>query len=284
MDGQIFLETQVIRDILKVSQIPISPDPPAIKVGDSGTFVFQGEVMDMSIVLNPDSQPENSGTDIDIREPDTYAGVGVKSIREIFLQTDRYTNVLKYALESSFQHSKLYPKTGENSLADQLKVVARLINSGLQTPVYMVDLKGFDTHAEQVSSSDTTKGSHADLLRKLSQAITCFWDDMNHIGREKDVAGMAFSEFGRRIISNNSYGTDHGAAQPLIFFGANLHGGIAGNNPFIPEKATVDDNLQMQFDFRNVYTSVLKDWFAATDSVTKNVIYQEFPELVIFKT
>jgi uncharacterized protein (DUF1501 family) len=35
-----------------------NPDPPAIKVGESGTFAFQGEVMDMSIVLNPLSVPE----------------------------------------------------------------------------------------------------------------------------------------------------------------------------------------------------------------------------------
>lgn len=259
-----------------------NPDPPAIKVGESGTFAFQGEVMDMSIVLNPLSVPESSGTDIDKVEPNTYAGVSVKNIREIFLQTDSYTGVLKNALDSTFTHSKLYPKKGVNPLADQLKVVAELINAGLQTPVYMVDLKGFDTHAEQVSASDTTKGSHANLLKNLSQAITCFWDDMNHIGRENDVAGMVFSEFGRRIISNNSLGTDHGAAQPLLFFGSGLNGDIIGKNPSIPDKVTVDNNIEMQYDFRNIYSSILNGWFNVSETEVKDVLFETFPKVNIF--
>jgi uncharacterized protein (DUF1501 family) len=198
------------------------------------------------------------------------------------LQTDSYTGVLKNALDSTFTHSKLYPKKGVNPLADQLKVVAELINAGLQTPVYMVDLKGFDTHAEQVSASDTTKGSHANLLKNLSQAITCFWDDMNHIGRENDVAGMVFSEFGRRIISNNSLGTDHGAAQPLLFFGSGLNGDIIGKNPSIPDKVTVDNNIEMQYDFRNIYSSILNGWFNVSETEVKDVLFETFPKVNIF--
>jgi uncharacterized protein (DUF1501 family) len=36
---------------------------------------------------------------------------------------------------------------------------------------------------------------------------------------------MTFSEFGRRIKSNGSLGTDHGAGAPVIFFGAALNTG-----------------------------------------------------------
>jgi hypothetical protein len=44
-----------------------------------------------------------------------------------------------------------------------------------------------------------------------------------------------FSEFGRRIKSNGSLGTDHGAGAPVIFFGAALNTGssaITAQNPF----------------------------------------------------
>lgn len=261
-----------------------SPDPPALKVGDTGTFLFQGNAMDMSIVVNPATGLENSETDPVGSELKSYAAAEVKSIREILIQTDRYYKTIKKALDSSFQHSTLYPKTGENTLADQLKIVAKLINSGLQTPVYMVDLKGFDTHADQVSSSDPTKGAHADLLKKLSQGITCFWDDINRMGRENDVVGMSFSEFGRRIKSNSSYGTDHGATQPIMFFGNGIKPGLTGTNPVIPDVVTVDDNLGKQFDFRSVYGAVMKNWLGASSETVENVLLGKFTEVPIFKS
>ena len=52
-----------------------------------------------------------------------------------------------------------YP-TG-NSLADQLKVVARLIGGGLKTRMYMVNIGSFDTHANQVVGNATDTGTHA---------------------------------------------------------------------------------------------------------------------------
>jgi uncharacterized protein (DUF1501 family) len=171
-----------------------------------------------------------------------------------------------------------------NILADQLKVVSKHINGGLETSVYVVDLKGFDTHVEQVTASDKTKGIHADLLGKLSQAITCFWDDVVHMGREEDIAGMTFSEFGRRIVSTSGLGTDHGSSQPIIYFGGNINSQLIGKNPVIPDKVTVDDNLAMQHDFRSVYASILRQWFKAPDDVVKSVLQGDFHDLSIFNS
>ena len=42
------------------------------------------------------------------------------------------------------------------------------------------------------------------------------------------VLGITFSEFGRRIKSNGSMGTDHGAAYPSFVFGTRLFGGMLG--------------------------------------------------------
>jgi len=89
------------------------------------------------------------------------------------------------------------------------------------------------------------------------------------MGREEDVTGMTFSEFGRRIISNASYGTDHGSSQPIIFFGKNTNAGIIGVNPVIPDKVTVEDNLPLQYDFRSVYASLLENWL-----VPANLLYR----------
>jgi uncharacterized protein (DUF1501 family) len=66
---------------------------------------------------------------------------------------------------------------------------------------------------------------------------------------------MTFSEFGRRIKSNGSLGTDHGAGAPVIFFGAALNtgssaitaqtvSGMIGSSPNIPLNASVQTRLQ----------------------------------------
>jgi len=259
------------------------PDPPAIKIGDTGTFLFEGYNMDMSIVIDPYKSYESPEVYSTSDSANSYAAQEVKNIREILLQTKSYSAVIEKAIRNSFSHSRLYPKSGENSLADQLKMVSKLIKSGLQTSVYLVDLKGFDMHDAQADTSDSTKGIHADLLSKVSEAVACFWDDIQNMGRENDVTGMVFSEFGRRIKSNASNGTDHGSSQPFLFFGANLNGGIIGNNPSIPDKVLATDNLNIQFDFRSVYRSILEKWMGLPAREIKEILKRDFSAINIFK-
>lgn len=260
------------------------PHPPAVKIGDTGTFLFQASNMDMSIVINPEVDFEQSGTAPKHSEAKSFGDMEVQTIRETLLQTDRYASVVKQALHVPFAASKHYPKQGENALADKLKVVSTLLNAGLDTAVYLVDLKGFDTHVEQSDTSDTTKGNHANLLHKLSEALTCFWDDVVHMGREADVAGMTFSEFGRRIVETSGYGTDHGSAQPILYFGSAIASPLIGKNPELPEKATANDNLAIQYDFKSVYSSVMQEWFNADEPTTEHVLSGNFAKLNMFNT
>ncbi len=119
-------------------------------------------------------------------------------------------------------------------MADQLQIVARLIKGGLKTRVYTVTIGGFDTHKKQVNASDTTTGNHAKLMKDLSTGISAFQNDMELMQMDDRVLGMTFSEFGRRIKSNASLGTDHGAAAPLMLFGKHVKKGILGTSPNIP--------------------------------------------------
>ncbi|MCS6929125.1 MAG: DUF1501 domain-containing protein [Saprospiraceae bacterium] len=67
-------------------------------------------------------------------------------------------------------------------------------------------------HAQQVDPANPAKGVHADLLDQLGDAIWAFCRNLNALGITNRVVGMTFSEFGRRIVSNSSDGTDHGEA------------------------------------------------------------------------
>ena len=255
------------------------PDPLAIQVGSLVSPALQGPSLTMGMAIsNPNSFYELIG-DKAAPVDDSRAGDQLAYIREMSVKTDQYAGVIKKAAMKVTKQSDSYPVAGKNPLADQLKIVARLIAGGLQTRIYLVSMGGFDTHARQTDPTDTTTGAHAKLLAKLSEAINAFQHDLGYLQVENRVTGMTFSEFGRRIQSNASGGTDHGAAAPVIVFGEGVRPGIIGENPTWPSKLTVNDNLALQYDFRAVYSTLLEKWFRTDEAVTSAVLFKDYPTL-----
>jgi uncharacterized protein (DUF1501 family) len=262
------------------------PDPLAIQIGSMVSLALMGPNTSMGMAITDPSTFYNILDNSTGSAPATPYGDELSYIRLLAQQTNKYADVIKKAANSGSNKSTKYPtSTGRsNGLAEQLKIVARLISGGLKTPVYMVSMGGFDTHAEQVDSTSHKEGTHATLLQGLSAAIDAFQDDLKLLGVSDRVVGMTFSEFGRRVQSNASGGTDHGAAAPLLVFGDAVQSGIIGNNPSIPTTTTVEDNVPMQFDFRQVYASVLKDWFELPETEVSALLGgKDYNTLPVFK-
>jgi len=156
----------------------------------------------------------------------------------------------------------------------------------LKTPVYIVNHpNSFDTHTNQTDATDHTRGTHANALALLSKAIGVFQNDITQQGLQDKVTGMTFTEFGRRIKSNDSIGTDHGTSIPMFFFGAKVNPALTGTSPVLPANAGVNDQIPMQFDFRQVYSTVLRDWFQLSNADLQSVfINTAFTSLPIFST
>ncbi len=248
-------------------------DPLAIQIGSATSLTLQGPAVSMGMSISNTSNFYNLINGIQDPAPDTPAGKELTFIRTIAQQTQQYATVIKEAATKTVQQVS-YPI--KNSLGDQLKIVARLIKGGLKTRIYMVNYGGFDTHSAQVDSVDNSKGQHANLLMNVSDAIKAFQDDLKFLGVQDRVVGMTFSEFGRRIKSNGSDGTDHGSAAPLFVFGKNVMGGVLGETPAIPANATVNDNLPFQYDFRSVYSTILSNWLCVNDLDLQQIMLKNF--------
>jgi uncharacterized protein (DUF1501 family) len=243
-------------------------DPLAIQIGSTATLTTQGPNvnMAMSITSATNFYQLINGTSDPV--PNTKAGKELSFIRTVARQTQQYAGTI---IAASNRVTQQAPYPTNNSLADQLKIVSRLIKGGLKTRVYMVSFGGFDNHSLQTTVADTTVGTHATLLGRVSDAIKAFQDDCKFLGTEDRVVGMTYSEFGRRIKSNSSVGTDHGAAAPLFVFGKPVQGGVLGNNPTIPSNASVNDNVPMQYDFRSIYATLLENWFCLPKVAVDNL-------------
>lgn len=260
------------------------PDPLAIQIGSIVSPVCQGLSVNMGLAISDPTAFYQLITGDYGAVPNTRAGKELAYIRTVADQTNAYAKVVKEASEKASNKSDRYPSPRENSLADQLKIVAQLIAGGLKTRVYIVSLGGFDTHANQVDiTGGNENGQHANLLHRVSEAIDAFMHDCELLGIDERVLGMTFSEFGRRIISNFSYGTDHGTSAPMFLFGKKVKSGMLGTNPVIPANATAQDNMPMQYDFRSLYASVLRDWFCLEDMTVDSVLLHDFQYLPILQ-
>ena len=260
-----------------------SPDPLAIQIGSILPLAFMGTSFPMGMSISSPDEFYEFVNDYVEPAPASPYGDELEYIRLVMQQSQQYYDAVKVAAENQPGNlSGKYPAEYENDLADQLRIVARLIGGGLQTPVYMVSIGGFDTHSEQVDGSGAPdQGRHANLLRKVSEAVYAFQDDLRLMGKDDNVAGMTFSEFGRTIGANGSVGTDHGAAAPLFVFGKGVNPGIIGSNPDIPQNIDDSADVPMVHDFRQIYASVLQDWFGISN--LSEILNGDFEILPIFK-
>jgi uncharacterized protein (DUF1501 family) len=262
-----------------------SPHPLAIQIGSTTTLTTQGPSANMAMSITNPNSFYNLLTGTTDPVPNTPAGKELKYIRIVNQQTQKYSTVIVNAATSVTQQVT-YPTN--NTLGDQLKIVARLIKGGLQTRIYMVSFGGFDNHSVQVNAADTTTGTHATLLQRVSDAVKAFQDDLQFLQIQDRVIGMTYSEFGRRIKSNSSTGTDHGAAAPMFLFGSKIDSGVLGNNPTIPTNVTVNDNVPMQYDFRSIYSTILEKWFCLDKTVVDGLyppnINAQLQSLPLFKS
>lgn len=168
-----------------------------------------------------------------------------------------------------FEQSKLHPSAQEypnTELGKNLKTIASLIFSEINTKVYYVSLGSFDTHFNQQIQQQN-------LFTQLSDAIKAFTKDLKTNNRFEDVLLFTFSEFGRRVSQNASGGTDHGTANNMFLMsGALKQKGLI--NP-LPDLTNLEEgDLKYNIDFKNVYATVLNKWLGANDTLILGKSYK----------
>ncbi len=180
---------------------------------------------------------------------------------------------LKTILESH-PSTAVYPET---NLAAQLKMVSRMIQARQalyhQQQVFFVSIGGFDTHVNQ-------KPTHHALLENIAQAFTAFNSDLTQQGMNKNVITLTMSDFGRRVLSNES-GTDHGWGGHQLVMG----GAIKGLQAY-GEWPDLTPNSEDDYNHGRIIPGIAADqinasiarWFGLSD----NQVLELFPNLSNF--
>ncbi|MCE9594073.1 MAG: DUF1501 domain-containing protein [Planctomycetes bacterium] len=158
----------------------------------------------------------------------------------------------------------------DDALGGALRDVAALANGGLGTRVLSVELSGFDTHTNQ-------RNRHDQLMRQLDRALAALIADLERSDAGKNVVGLVFSEFGRRVKENGSRGTDHGVAAPVFVFGSRVKGGLYGKHPSLDDLDAGD--LRHSVDFRSVYATLIERWIGVESAKVLGASYPTIPFL-----
>lgn len=149
-----------------------------------------------------------------------------------------------------------------NNLADQLKMVARLIAArtqlGNQRQVFFVSMGGFDLH-------DNLIGGQATLMDRLSSALTAFYNATAALNVADKVATFTASDFGRTLSSNGD-GSDHGWGSHHFLVGGAVRGkAFYGKAPPVSVgNSTTDANDQWHVGQGRLLPSTSVDQYAGT--------------------
>ena len=164
-----------------------------------------------------------------------------------------------------------------NSLADQLKTVARLIGArnalGTRRQVFLVSIGGFDLH-------DNLIAQHPGVLGKVSDALTAFYKATVELGVANKVTAFTASDFGRTLASNGD-GSDHGWGSHHLMVGGAVKGkAFYGTPPPVSVGSTAAANDQWHVGQGRLlpstsvdqYAATLAKWFGVADSELTGIL------------
>ncbi len=138
----------------------------------------------------------------------------------------------------------------ETEIGHNLQSVARVIRMDLGIRAFSVDMGGWDTHENQPPRL-------ANLTGQLSRALGAFHADLHD--RLDRIVLVVMSEFGRRLRSHKSNGTDHGHAGVMMVSAPRIGGGrLHGSWPGLSsDKLDNAVDLALTTDIRSVLVELM---------------------------
>jgi uncharacterized protein (DUF1501 family) len=153
--------------------------------------------------------------------------------------------------------------------ADLMSSAARFLTTKDGPTIAVLELGGWDTHANQGSVDGALANRFSALdagLRKLQQGLGDSW---------RKTAVVVVTEFGRTVHANGTRGTDHGTATAALLLGGAVNGGrvIADWPGLGSNDLYAGRDLQPTADIRSLFKGVLGQHLGISDALLEETVF-----------
>ena len=145
-----------------------------------------------------------------------------------------YSDTLEFAKGQSYGAAPAgnYP---DAQVGRDLRYLARHLSyskqAGARRQIYLVQDGGYDTHADQLSTSTTNPGLET-RIGNVANSLTAFDQSVKTYGLDNDVITVVMSEFGRTLDPAAGIGSDHAWGNHWFALGGPVKGGSIYGNTF----------------------------------------------------
>jgi uncharacterized protein (DUF1501 family) len=160
---------------------------------------------------------------------------------------------------------------GGQALGPLASAAARFLSSRDGPRVAVLDVGGWDTHANQGGA----EGPLAQRLRGLDSGLQLLKTELGEHWRSTSV--LVVTEFGRTVAANGTRGTDHGTAGCAFLLGGAVAGGrVVADWPGLAARDLHENrDLRATTDVRALFKAVLHDRLGVTEAALARTVFPD---------
>ena len=160
---------------------------------------------------------------------------------------------------------------GGQTVAPLASAAARFLGSADGPRIAVLDIGGWDTHANQGAA----QGTLAQRLRGLDAGLQLLKTELGAHWQRTSV--LVVTEFGRTVAVNGTRGTDHGTAGCAFLVGGAVAGGrvLADWPGLTPRDLHEGRDLRATTDLRAAFKSVLHERFGISEGVLASTVFPD---------
>jgi uncharacterized protein (DUF1501 family) len=158
---------------------------------------------------------------------------------------------------------------GAQQVGPLVTAAARFLASETGPRVAVIDVGGWDTHANQGGA----QGALALRLRGLDTGLAMLKTELGAVWQHTSV--LIVTEFGRTVAVNGTRGTDHGTAGCAFLAGGAVAGGrVIADWPGLAARDLHENrDLRATTDMRAIFKGVLADRFALAEAALEETVF-----------